>query len=260
MHRVVTAESRPQLVGGQYPDHRQMRRQRADLANTLLGPIEGCENHGATARFQFGADLVIARHHLARPARQTQNIQAAAPQQTFQTLGQIGRHFELPAGGFGKIGLRHCGIYHIPLRAQPHSPSGQPPLYIGDQLARGSDDEADQRFLRSYGAGDDAAALRTFFVVGFRQNQAPSPSNQWARAAMITALASSGVKVSLPSISISSSPARSPRSSRVLTPFSPSVTSMVELMPSMAASSSVTPSSRRRSSLRWSSSSSAVRA
>ena len=50
------------------------------------------------------------------------------------------------------------------------------------------------------------------------------------------------------SISISSSPARSARSSSVLTPFSPSVTSMPGVRPSSAASSSATPSSRRGAS------------
>src|SRR5438105_4145851 len=76
---------------------------------------------------------------------------------------------------------------------------------------------------------------------------ASSPSNQWARAFMISALASSSSSLAPPlseaeSISRSSSPARSAKSSSVLMPPSPSVTSMPGVRPSSATSSSLTPS------------------
>ena len=68
-------------------------------------------------------------------------------------------------------------------------------------------------------------------------------ANQWARAAMMMALAScwlSGKPRSRPSfLSISSSLERSARSSQVFTPFSPSATSMAGVSPRGSASSSV---------------------
>ena len=51
--------------------------------------------------------------------------------------------------------------------------------------------------------------------------------------------------LSAPTISISSSEARSARSSSVFTPFSPSATSIAGVSASIAATSSLTPSSMR---------------
>src|SRR5262249_27973351 len=150
------------------------------------------------------------------------------------------------------------------LRPDPQPASRQPPREVGDDLAGRPDDEADHPLGRTGLAGDDAGAHRPGngsrgfgLAHGKRLSQtivppvqafaaspaaASSTGNQCSRAFMMMALAVS-VSIALsPTISRSSSEARSPRSSSDFTPLSPSATSIGRLRPSTERTSSLTPS------------------
>src|SRR6185437_16149899 len=162
--------------------------------------------------------------------------------------------------------LRYSVGHYIPACRQPQTASRQPPRDIGHDGTVGGHREPHQRSLRTHLAGDEAAARgAALFVIvfdalchhrgyysfaGSAASAAGSSANQCSRAFMMMALAcsSSSLSVVVSAISTSSSPARSARSSSVLTPFSPSATSSEGAMPSSAAISSETPSSCRRAS------------
>ena len=128
-----------------------------------------------------------ARHgetadRLTRPASQAQRIDDAPGQRVLQQGGEIGRQRHWTACG----ACEHtplCGaFYHIPIRTQPDSPTGQPCVQIGDHEPVRRDHEADQLLLRLAGPRDGAlphrpALLRRQFlrrdVSVFRRGPAP---------------------------------------------------------------------------------------
>ena len=208
----------------------------------------------------------------ARPARRARPRSASARSSSSRSTrsGRSAAGLHAGARRLGEQVLGHGPLDRRPLGPHPHAASRQPPRQIGHDVALRPDDEADHPLRRARLAGRDAGAQRTgrrrsrearsgswrrqeprvsFLRLRpwpLRAAAASSAANQCSRAFMMMALAVSLSIALSPTISRSSSEARSARSSRVFTPFSPSATSIGRVRPSVARTSSSTPSSSRR--------------
>ena len=275
VHDPVAAERRAKLGRGQ---HRRRDGRSRPSAASLRAPARRrrpSAHSSSAARPCRTASPTRSNPATARPARRAkpERVDTAPRQQRFEPVGEIRRHRDRPPRRAGEepASPRRAPLYPGAASTTNPVPAAAPSI-SGTTSPSGPTTKRSSRGAIAHLAGRDAAALRRRGGLGARlaadalrravhvtrrrrlllrrrrRGSSSASSNQCAsRAAMISALASSGSSVapplSAPRISTSSSPARSARSSSVLTPFSPSATSMPGVRPSSAARSSSTPSS-----------------
>ncbi len=148
-----------------------------------------------------------AHHRAARAPRETNKVAAALREQGLDTVVQAIIDDNLRPRRPREKTLGHRLSYYIAPRRQPQTPAGQASRHIRDDTVIRCHDETDEFRFRPHIAGDKAAAQRAFRFLGFpympqcRNRGAYSPAgallawpplssaNQWARAAMMMALA-----------------------------------------------------------------------
>ena len=101
-----------------------------------------------------------AGNRLARTPGQAEMIDKPPRQRRLQTGPQIRGNRHRPAGSPCEGSTGTCDFYHIPPRAQPDSPAGQPCGQIGNNIPVGTDHEADHLLLGKALAGHRTTAQR----------------------------------------------------------------------------------------------------
>ena len=144
VHGPVTPDGRRQLGSREKPDARNLGRHAANPGTTSVGRVHRRHPERRSSRIQEASDLLRSRDELTTSARQSQEIEAAASQQSLDPLAHVTRSDYAGTKILGEqIPDAGC-IYHISVSTQPQTPSGKTSLGVGDYVAGRIDNEANE--------------------------------------------------------------------------------------------------------------------